>query len=309
VSTALPSQGAAVSRLPTRRKPAGKPPDLCEASAKDRLLSRPGEPLFYASWDNLLFMHYETAPDALQDYIPYPLDLYYGRAFVSLVAFTMRGMRPRLGGSVSALLFKPIATHHFLNVRTYVREKGEPGIYFMREWLSNRMAAWLGPWTFGLPYRFGRMQHWVPANENLEGRAPARVGRGPSRTGVEARPRAASPTGNQWHAEVRTKAGSFVYRAKLITHEWRCCEPGTLDEFLLERYTAFTQSGRHRRFFRIWHEPWQQVAAKVEILTDESIRATERWWRDRRGVGANYSPGVNVWMGWPHKIDPNSSTL
>src|SRR5436309_13322726 len=94
-------------------------------AAKERLLSLRGEPLFYANWDNVLFIHYETEPDELQCCIPYPLDLYDGRAFVSLVAFTMRGMRPRFGGSLGALLFKPIATHHFLNVRTYVRHRGE----------------------------------------------------------------------------------------------------------------------------------------------------------------------------------------
>src|SRR6516165_6761954 len=129
------------------------------ATATERLLSRRGEPLFYANWDNVLFIHYETEPDALQRRIPYLLDLYHGRAFVSLVAFTMRGMRPRLGRRLGALLFKPIATHHFLNVRTYVTHKGEAGIYFMREWLSNRLAAWLGPWSFGLPYRFGKIEY------------------------------------------------------------------------------------------------------------------------------------------------------
>lgn len=56
-------------------------------TAKERLLSRPAEPLFYANWDNVLFIHYEIEPDELQRCIPYPLDLYHGRAFVSLVAF------------------------------------------------------------------------------------------------------------------------------------------------------------------------------------------------------------------------------
>ena len=108
---------------------------------------------------NVLFIHYEIEPAELQRCIPYPLDLYHGRAFVSLVAFTMCGMRPWLGGTLGALLFKPIATHHFLNVRTYVRHQGEAAIYFMREWLSNQIAAWLGPWSFGLPYQFGKIEY------------------------------------------------------------------------------------------------------------------------------------------------------
>jgi uncharacterized protein len=243
-------------------------------AAKERLLSRRGEPLLYANWDNVLFIHYEIEPEELQRCIPYPLDLYHGRAFVSFVAFTMRGMRPRLGGTLGALLFKPIATHHFLNVRTYVRHKGEAGIYFMREWLSNRLAAWLGPWSFGLPYQFGKIEYRNDFEQHHE---------------------------HACRGHVEANDGSFRYCAT-STNELGSSAPESLDEFLLERYTAFTQSGNRRRFFRIWHEPWQQVAAKVEIVTDDLIRATESWWRDAGCVGANYSPGVNVWMGWPHKI-------
>jgi hypothetical protein len=250
-------------------------------TARDRLLSRRGEPLFCANWDNVLFIHYESEPDELQRSIPYPLDLYHGRAFVSLVAFTMRGMRPRLGGTLGALLLKPIATHHFLNVRTYVRHKGEAGIYFMREWLSNRIAALLGPWSFGLPYRFGKIEYQIDFEHEHECRG-----------------------------QVEARGGALSYFARLTTGELGNSAAGSLDEFLLERYTAFTRSGRHRRFFRIWHEPWRQGAAAVEIVTDSLIRASEPWWRDAARVGTNYSPGVNVWMGWPHKIhDAHESTL
>jgi uncharacterized protein len=283
---ATQEEAAAASKSPLRGSAVWRQPFLEAAipnesdTAKKRLLSRRGEPLFYAYWDNVLFIHYETEPDELQGCIPYPLDLYDGRAFVSLVAFTMRGMRPRLGGTLGALLFKPIATHHFLNVRTYVRHEGEAGIYFMREWLSNRMAAWLGPRSFGLPYRFGKIEY---------------------RNDVEHE--------HECRGRVESDDSSFCYCAKL-TNEPRSSAPESLDEFLLERYTAFTRLGRHRRFFRIWHKPWQQVAANVEIVTDDLIRASESWWRDAGCVGANYSPGVNVWMGWPHKIhDVHESTL
>ena len=102
-----------------------------------RLLSRRGEPLFLAGWERVLFMHYEVDADRLQQAVPFPLDLREGRAYVSLVAFTMRGMRFRFGGKNLAFLLRPIATHHFLNVRTYVKHGREPGIYFIREWLSN----------------------------------------------------------------------------------------------------------------------------------------------------------------------------
>jgi uncharacterized protein YqjF (DUF2071 family) len=245
-------------------------PDTSEL-ARRRLLSIRGEPLFYANWDNVTFIHYQTDPDELQRCIPYQLDLYDGNAFVSLVAFTMRGMRPRFGGSLSALCFKPISTYHFLNVRTYVAHEAEPGIYFMQEWLSNRLATWLGPCSFGLPYRFARMDY----PRNREQKRPGKI---------------------------EASAGSFHFCATLPPNDPRICAPGSLDEFLLERYTAFTQLGKCRRFFRIWHEPWRQVSAEIQIASDHLIHSTGQWWLGARRVGANYSSGVNVLMGWPHVI-------
>src|SRR2546426_7688628 len=130
-------------------------------AARLRLLSLPGEPLFIADWDGVLMIHYQVDADLLAPIIPFALHLHNGKAFVSLVAFTMRRMRPRFGGRLSAWLLKPIATHAFLNVRTYVRHYGEPGIYFLAEWLSNRLSVALGPRLFGLPYRLRKndLQH------------------------------------------------------------------------------------------------------------------------------------------------------
>jgi uncharacterized protein YqjF (DUF2071 family) len=81
---------------------------------KARLLSSKGDPLFFAHWDRALFIHFEVDPERRQAQVPLPLDLYQGRAFVSLGAFTMRDLRPRFGGNLAKALFGPIATHTFL---------------------------------------------------------------------------------------------------------------------------------------------------------------------------------------------------
>ncbi|KAB2637815.1 MAG: hypothetical protein DVB25_09270, partial [Verrucomicrobia bacterium] len=98
--------------------------------ARGKLLRERFEPFLLADWSDAVFLHYAVKPEALQPFVPFPLDLRDGVAYVSLVAFTMKNMRPRVGGKWTAGLFKPIATHEFLNVRTYVKHKGEPGIYF-----------------------------------------------------------------------------------------------------------------------------------------------------------------------------------
>ncbi len=243
-------------------------PPATADEARHRLLSIRGEPLFYANWDHALFLHYETSAAVLQRAVPYALDLYQGRAFVSLVAFRLRAMRPRLGGRLGALLFRPIATHNFLNVRTYVRHDGEPAIYFMHEWLDNRLSVLLGPTVFGLPYHYGAIDY---RDEGLRG-------------------------------SVRAAGGAFSYSAELAGEPFATCAPGSLAEHLIERYTAFTPAGRTKRFFRIWHPPWQQAEARVEIKDDGLIGSSGDWWESAQYIGGHYSPGVHVWMGRPHRV-------
>jgi uncharacterized protein YqjF (DUF2071 family) len=243
------------------------------AAARRRMLQTPGEPLFYASWDQAVMIHYEADPHILQRCVPFELDLRNGRAFVSLVAFTLRRMRPRRGGRIGEWLVKPIATHEFLNVRTYVRANDEPGIFFLVEWLSNRLSVPLGPPVFGLPYRYGRIEylHDTPTRE-ISGRIDA-------------------------------KGGSFSYRGQRASAELAPCEPGSPTEFLMERYTAFTRPGRGpRRLFRVWHEPWPQTPLDVEVIASDLLGVTGRWWDTAEYIGANYSPGVEVWMGRPHRL-------
>ena len=78
-------------------------------------------------------------------------------------------------------LFQPIATHNFLNVRTYVIHNGEPGIHFLAEWLSNRLAVALGPVTFGLPYHHGHLAYNLSGeHDELHGTVANARDEGPS---------------------------------------------------------------------------------------------------------------------------------
>ena len=246
------------------------------AGARRRLLAGKWEPLFVADWERAVFIHYEVDARLLQWGLPFALDLRDGKAYVSLVAFTMRGMRPRFGGRIGAWLFAPISTHEFLNVRAYVRYRDEPGILFLTEWLPNRLSVRLGPMSFGLPYQHGRL-NYEHAHENgcLRGRVAV-----PGTAG-----------GLCYEAEIRRDAPFHV------------CAPGSLDEFLLERYAAFTCRAAVRRQFRIWHPPWPQARVDVKVHESSLLSRTFEWFRDARPAGSHYSPGLrDVWMGWPHRI-------
>jgi uncharacterized protein len=266
-----------------------KPTWLPNVAGRERMLATRGDPLFLADWDRVLMVHYEVAPEILQPQVPFELDLHDGKAFVSLVAFTMRGMRPWWGGKWTAALLRPIATHEFLNVRTYVTHAGEPGIFFLAEWLPNRLSMALGGPLFGLPYRLGR-HHYNHTHES--GRISGQV------TDLQ---------GN----------GVLHYAAELSGPFVRC-EAGSTAEFLMERYSAFTEWHGLKRRFRIWHTPWLQCPAKVEVTENSLMNFTGPWTREARFIGAHYSPGVTeVWMGRPafarnlksQISDPKSETV
>jgi uncharacterized protein YqjF (DUF2071 family) len=241
-------------------------------AGKRRLLSKFGEPLFRARWDRAVFINYAADPELLQRQVPFELDLRDGQAFVSIVAFTLVRMRPRLGGSFAEWLVSPMGTHEFLNIRTYVRHRAEPGIFFLAEWLPNRLSVFLGPRTFGLPYRIGQLRYDHAAQ------------------------------GADLHGCVEAREGSLRYEGSVQSPEFSSCESGSLSEFMLERYTAFTQRGNRRRLFRIWHPPWQQASAEIKASADTLIASTGSWWNTAEFISANYSPGAEVWMGRPHRL-------
>jgi uncharacterized protein YqjF (DUF2071 family) len=236
-------------------------------------------PLFHCSWQRALFLHYRVAPQFLQLQIPFELDLHDGDAYVSLVAFTLRNMR--LSHPHLKFLTQPLHTHAFLNVRTYVRVGELRGIYFLAEWLNNRLATMLGPTLYGLPYRFGKLtySHQTP---EISGQVLGGMG-------------------NSSPMPVRP---AFRYHASLpsvITYE--SAKPETLDHFLLERYIAFTKHGPFRRLFQVWHEPWPQITLGADIQCDTLLHTTGPWFTHAQFHSASFSPGVkDVQMGWPQRI-------
>ncbi len=244
--------------------------------AKARMQSGWGEPLFVADWDNVRMIHFAVDAKRLQHNVPFELDTSDGMAFVSMVAFTMREMRPAFANRLLSWVLWPLSTHHFFNVRTYVRAGGDAGIHFLAEWVPNRLAMALGPRTFSLPYRQGRITY---QNDWRAGKLHGRV-------------------------DDAKSGAAFAYRGELEAGApFSQCAPGSLDAWLMERYSAFNAACGRKRFFHVWHEPWLQCKAQVTMPDTSLLEADWDWFRNAEFAGANYSPGVrDVWLGWPHPI-------
>src|SRR5262249_24589959 len=98
-------------------------------------------------------------PDLLRPYLSplLELDLYEGKACISLVAVTMRKFRGYSPFSFGSL-FRLIGCQRFLNLRTYVRFRSEPGALFLWGWLSNPFFISLPCHKIGLPCAFAEVE-------------------------------------------------------------------------------------------------------------------------------------------------------
>jgi len=104
-------------------------------------------------WSDVLFLHYEVDAKTLQEKVPYPIDLFEGKAIVSIVPFVMGRIRfpflPPVPG-----LSKLIE----LNLRTYVRVGGRPAVYFFTLDANHLPGVLIARSFFSLPYRWRRMK-------------------------------------------------------------------------------------------------------------------------------------------------------
>ena len=185
-------------------------------------------------WHDLLFAHWEVAPEVLGRVIPEPLelDLYAGTAWIGIVPFTMSGVRLR---GTPALPW--LSTFTELNVRTYVRCRDMPGVFFFSLDAGNRLAVAAARRWYRLPYYRARMavrRH----GEAIEYRS-RRAHRGAAPATLDVRYRA-------------TGAASLP-------------APGSLDHWLVERYRLLTVSEGHVLAAEIHHPAWQLRPAAAEF--------------------------------------------
>jgi uncharacterized protein len=178
------------------------------------------------SWHDLLFAHWAVDVAALRPLIPARLeiDLYDGRAWLGVVPFRMSGVRLRGTPAVPGL-----ATFPELNVRTYVRVEGKPGVWFFSLDAANAIAVALARAWFHLPYFRARME--CREVQGLVHYRSERTHRGALGAILEGRYR---PAGAAFEPQ-----------------------PGTLEHFLTERYCLYSADSGGRVYRgEIHHLPW-----------------------------------------------------
>lgn len=110
---------------------------------------------YYQEWNNALFLHWQVNIDKLRKYVPrdFDIDLFRGKPWTSLVAFSMEKIRPKY-----LPVFPPVSNFHEINIRTYVTYNGKAGVYFLSIEGGKRISCLIAKSLAELPYRYSSIQ-------------------------------------------------------------------------------------------------------------------------------------------------------
>lgn len=196
-------------------------------------------------WHDLLFAHWPIKIEAMRALIPrsLQLDTYEDAAWISVVPFHMRGIRPR---GLPALPW--LSAFPELNVRTYVLgpDGVRPGVFFFSLDATNPVAVSIARRVFKLPYFNADIT--IAEDGNHFTYTSARIHRGAPSARFEGHYGPCGP----------------VYQAV----------SGTLEHWLTERYCLYAVDAAGKSYrANIHHRPWPLQPAEAEITHNEMVAA------------------------------------
>jgi uncharacterized protein YqjF (DUF2071 family) len=237
---------------------------------QQRLDAREGErtsPTWTVGWREAVFQHYRVRDRAAVERSLPPglaLDLFEGDAWLSVVSFRMTKMR-----WLDAVPLPFASTYPQVNIRVYVvGPDGTPGVFFLRNLVSNALAAKAGRALYGMPYVYQRV--------SLDG-------------GEERASCAASLPGGLTHAVEGRPGGA------LTGHE---DDPAQLLFFLTERYPLFSERSGQLHVARMVHPPWPLRRLEGAKQSHGAVEALDLLGAVEPFDDLQCSPGVRVRM-WP----------
>ncbi len=231
--------------------------------------------VMYQRWEELLFLHWPVEPQVVAKVLPPGLgvDTYKGKAWLGVVPFSMRGVRPRFLPAVPGLSSFPE-----LNLRTYVvDELGRPGVWFYSLDTPKHLPNWIARTFFHLNYRFARIQ--------VEDKGGSRSYRSELWMGTD------------WDVPQE-------YEWERIGEPFTA-EAGSLDFFLAERYRLFAYNDAKAQLMtgQVHHQayPLQQVNLKRYSKRIFTLNGLSK--PDSLPVSLLASSGVNVQISPMIRVD------
>ncbi len=220
------------------------------------------------NWRELLFLHWRVPTEAMRAVVPAPLslDLWDGAAWIGLVPFLMRDVRPSWWPSAFAFNFLEC------NLRTYVHVDGVPGVYFFSLEASSFLAVKAARIGWGLPYHHAEMAH--------------------RRDGQSA------------HFETTRRADGTRFAVDYDVGEpLGPSAPGTLEHFFLERYLLYSEKGGRLVRGQVHHPPYPAHAATVRSWEDGLVPAIGLPALEGEPELVHFAPGVDVEVFDPRPLE------
>ena len=217
-------------------------------------------------WQDLAYIHWRYPIEEIQSLLPagVEVDSFDGSAWVGLIPFSMKNIGlPRMPAVPYFGSFPEV------NVRTYVRRNGIPGVWFFSLDVNRFFPALVARVSYFLPYCWGKA-----SNKRTDTTLETEVRRTwPSRASTS----------------IRVSIGQPIE------------SPDELSVFLSARWGLFSRGiGKGVRYAPVDHETWPLWTAKLESLNDTLLTAA--------GLSAPvgvphvmFSPGVSVRIGLPRR--------
>jgi len=226
------------------------------------------------TWEDLLFAHWPVDPELVAARLPagYEVDTFEGDAYLGVVPFVMRNVRPAFLPRLPGPLDRSFGE---LNLRTYVQgPDGTAGVYFFNLDADDVLSVGVARSLFRLPYY----------------RAEMDIHRTDSRVEFRSERTHRNAPACRFDATYGPDGESFVP------------QDGTFPHFLTERYRFYTVDDGGRTYYGdIDHEPWTLAPATADLRTN-GLFAANGFDRPAGEPHLLYARRIDVSAGRVHRI-------
>lgn len=207
---------------------------------------------FYQEWNKAIFLHWELEPEIVEQLIPksVSLDTIDGKAWVSLVAFDMNHI-----GIRSLPKLPHISDFHEINIRTYIKCKNKPSVYFLSMEGSKRSSCNILKAISKFPYVHSKMKRNDFSYQSIN--------------------------------SIDNNSFEMVYRTKM-----KPAQKNITDRWLTERYAVFQEHRNKLIEYDVHHVEWplEQIDLKELKIDYPKFNHLINNQPDK----AHYSEGVKV---------------
>jgi uncharacterized protein len=209
----------------------------------EQYLSKTAHPwVLFMTWRDLLFASWRVPVDVMRAKVPpeLELDTFDGSAWVSLVPMAVTGMHWRGIPPIPGM-----DAFRELNLRTYIKQNGRGGVYFLSIECPAAYSDWIARQFFGVPY-------------------------------YEAQIAVFSDGASYRFASERTQKNqppAAFFASFQPMGDSASPVPGSLESFLVERYCLYYVHGGAVYRGDIHHDEWLLRSAEVQLDVDTVSRA------------------------------------